>query len=44
VDIDTVWRNPEGFESRWKGRVCKVYSKVGGAWKITMHTGVLEHP
>jgi hypothetical protein len=44
VDIDTVWRNPEGFESRWKGRVCKVYSKVGGAWKMTMHTGVLEYP
>jgi Domain of unknown function (DUF4440) len=42
VDIDTLWRDPEGNDSRWKGRVCKVYSKVGGEWKITMHTGVLE--
>jgi hypothetical protein len=24
--------------------VCKVYSKVGGEWKMTMHTGVLEYP
>ncbi len=44
VDIDTEWRDPEGVETRWKGRVCKVYSKVGGAWKMTMHTGVLEYP
>ena len=43
VDIDTVWRDPSGNESRWKGRVCKVYSKVGDAWKMTMHTGVLEY-
>jgi hypothetical protein len=44
VDIDTVWRDADGNESRWKGRVCKVYSKVGGEWKMTMHTGVLEYP
>ena len=44
VDIDTVWRDPSGNERRWKGRVCKVYSKVGGEWKMTMHTGVLEYP
>ena len=44
VDMDTVWRGPDGNESRWKGRVCKVYSKVGGEWKMTMHTGVLEYP
>jgi ketosteroid isomerase-like protein len=44
VDIDAVWRDPDGNESRWKGRVCKVYSKVGGEWKMTMHTGVLEYP
>jgi hypothetical protein len=29
---------------RWKGRVCKVYSKVGQEWKMTMHTGVLVYP
>lgn len=44
VDIDTLWRGPDGGENRWKGRVCKVYAKVGGEWKMTMHTGVLEYP
>ena len=44
VDVDTVWRDRSGNESRWKGRVCKVYAKVGGEWKMTMHTGVLEYP
>lgn len=44
VDIDTLWRNRDGEEMRWKGRVCKVYSKVGEEWKMTMHTGVLEYP
>ncbi len=44
VDIDTLWRDANGAESHWKGRVCKVYSNVGGEWKMTMHTGVLEYP
>ncbi len=44
VDIDTLWRSPLGEEMRWQGRVCKVYSKVGGEWKMTMHTGVLVYP
>jgi ketosteroid isomerase-like protein len=44
VDIDTLWRDLEGEEMRWKGRVCKVYSKVGQEWKMTMHTGVLVYP
>jgi SnoaL-like domain len=44
VDIDTLWRGEDGGESHWKGRVCKVYSKVGGEWKMTMHTGVLVYP
>jgi ketosteroid isomerase-like protein len=44
VDIDTLWRAPDGNESRWKGRVCKVYSRVGSERKMTMHTGVLEYP
>lgn len=43
VDIDTLWRDEDGTEQRWKGRVCKVYSLVEGEWKITMHTGVLEY-
>jgi len=44
VDIDTLWRGPAGDESHWRGRVCKVYSKVDGQWKMTMHTGVLRYP
>ena len=43
VDIDTLWRSEDGKESHWRGRVCKVYSKVTGEWKMTMHTGVLEY-
>ncbi len=44
VDIDTLWRSPLGEEMRWQGRVCKVYSKVEGEWKMIMHTGVLVYP
>jgi ketosteroid isomerase-like protein len=43
VDIDTLWMDPNGDENHWKGRVCKVYSKVGKEWKMIMHTGVLKY-
>jgi len=43
VDIDTLWRDNIGNANHWKGRVCKVYAKVGEEWKMTMHTGVLEY-
>jgi ketosteroid isomerase-like protein len=43
VDIDTLWVGNDGKINHWKGRVCKVYSKVGEEWKMTMHTGVLEY-
>ena len=43
VDIDTLWVDKENNQNHWKGRVCKVYSKTGGEWKMTMHTGVLEY-
>ena len=43
VDIDTLWIDGEGRRNHWKGRVCKVYSKVGQDWKMTMHTGVLDY-
>jgi ketosteroid isomerase-like protein len=43
VDIDTLWIDKNGNEDNWKGRVCKVYSKVGSEWKMTMHTGVLVY-
>jgi ketosteroid isomerase-like protein len=41
VDIDTLWIDKEKNKNHWKGRVCKVYSKIGDEWKMTMHTGVL---
>ncbi len=43
VDIDTLWKDKNGIENHWKGRVCKVYSKIGHEWKLTMHTGALEY-
>jgi ketosteroid isomerase-like protein len=43
VDIDTLWIDKDNNKNHWKGRVCKVYSKVGDEWKMTMHTGVLEY-
>lgn len=43
VDIDTLWVDANGAHNHWKGRVCKVYSKVGAEWKMTMHTGVLNY-
>jgi len=44
VDVDTLWRDALGNQQHWKGRACKVYSKVGDQWKMTMHTGLLEYP
>ena len=44
VDVDTLWRNKNGNEQHWIGRACKVYSRVGDEWKMTMHTGLLEYP
>jgi ketosteroid isomerase-like protein len=43
MDIRTVWRDKKGKDDVWEGRVCKVYSKVGSEWKMTMHTGVLKY-
>ena len=43
VDIDTLWVDKEGNKNHWKGRVCKIYSKVGNEWKMIMQTGVLEY-
>jgi len=43
VDIDTLWIDKQNNKNHWKGRVCKVYSKIGDEWKMTMHTGVLAY-
>ena len=44
VDIDTLWLDKKsGERNHWKGRVCKVYTKVTEGWKLIMHTGVLDY-
>jgi ketosteroid isomerase-like protein len=43
VDIDTLWIDDQNNENHWKGRVCKVYTKVKNEWKMIMHTGVLDY-
>ncbi len=43
VDIDTFWIDSNNNKSHWKGRVCKVYTKLKNGWKLIMHTGVLEY-
>ena len=44
VDIDTRWRpRAGGDDDRWRGRTCKLYSLVGGEWKMTAQIGVLDY-
>lgn len=43
VDIDTCWRDAQGNEDRWRGRTCKMYTKVAGGWKMIAQTGVLDY-
>ncbi len=43
VDVDTLWADRNGNKQHWKGRACKGYTKIENAWKIVMHTGLLEY-
>ncbi len=43
VDVDTLWMKANGQRNHWKGRACKVYSKLGSEWKLIMHTGLLDY-
>ncbi len=44
VDIDTLWRDEQGHDNHWKGRVSKGYTKMpNGEWKLIFHTGVLQY-
>jgi len=44
VDVDTLWRDTAtGKDFLWKGRACKIYTKVAGSWKLIAHTGLLEY-
>jgi len=44
VDVDTLWCNRTTKQSfHWKGRACKVYTKVGERWLFLFQTGLLEY-
>ena len=43
VDIDTLWIDNDGNKNHWKGRVCKVYTKIENEWKLIMHPGTLQY-
>lgn len=46
VDINTHWRHKVTKEDfPWKGRVCKIYTKMKtGEWKMMFQTGTLNYP
>lgn len=44
VDVDTLWCNRATKQLfHWKGRACKVYTKVDGRWLFLFQTGLLEY-
>ena len=43
VDVDTLWRSHNGADQRWHGRACKIYTRVGGEWKMIAQTGLLDY-
>lgn len=44
VDVDTLWRNQTSHEHfHWKGRACKVYTKVDQRWLFLFQTGLLDY-
>ncbi len=44
VDVDTLWRNRTSAEPfHWKGRACKIYTKVDERWLFLFQTGLLEY-
>lgn len=43
VDIDTLWIDKHKQRNHWKGRTCKVYTRMGDQWKMIMQTGALEY-
>lgn len=43
VDVDTLWRDQAGCDVHWLGRAGKGYTQVDGAWKLIMHTGLLQY-
>lgn len=44
VDIDTLWRTPNGNEDHWYGRTCKIYSKRAEDWRMITQLGTFALP
>jgi ketosteroid isomerase-like protein len=44
VDVDTLWSDRTTDKPfHWKGRACKVYTKVDGRWLFFFQTGLLTY-
>jgi hypothetical protein len=43
VDVDTLWRSADDVNQHWKGRACKIYTRVGHEWKMIAQTGLLDY-
>jgi ketosteroid isomerase-like protein len=45
MDIDSMWRDTEtNQEIRWKGRVCKFYTRMAdGEWKVIFQTESFDY-
>jgi len=43
VDVDTLWKDEKGNDFHWKGRACKIYTKINNEWKLISHTGLLDY-
>ncbi len=44
VDVDTLWRHRTTQQPfHWKGRACKVYTKLGERWLFLFQTGLLDY-
>jgi ketosteroid isomerase-like protein len=42
--LDTLWRDQQGRDNYWRGRVSKGYTRMpNGEWKLIFHTGVLQY-
>jgi ketosteroid isomerase-like protein len=44
VNVDTLWHHRITKQPfHWKGRACKVYTKVGARWWFLFQTGLLQY-
>jgi ketosteroid isomerase-like protein len=43
IDIDILRIDENGSKNHWKGRTCKIYTKIGDNWKMIIQIGVLEY-